>query len=287
VDAWARLLADRFDDAIPQLAAIIQDAAGDAATRWPGLSIDRARCADAIVERLEGESDPVAAIARLSVAELILAQAALFGDSVAVAAIDGIVRHEAGAAVARLGGDPATAADVAQELLVKLVIPPDGSGRLAAYAGYGSLRSWIRVAATRTAISLRRTTKPSDGDDALLAFPDDAEDPSLAFLKASYRAAFKRAFAEALAGLAPRERTLLRLQVIDQLTLDNIGRFYQVSRATAGRWLADARKRLVADTRRRLVGALGLDDTELTELMTLLASNLYATLPQLLRDQPA
>jgi RNA polymerase sigma-70 factor (ECF subfamily) len=285
VDGWAQLLADRLGDAIPQLANILEDAAGDATTRWPGLTVDRVRIADAIVERVEGESDPVAAIASLSVAELMLAQAALVGDSVAVAAIERIVRHEAIVAVARLGGDEASAADVAQELVVKLVLPHDGSGRLAAYTGHGSLRSWIRVASTRTAISLHRTARPSDGDDALFAIPDDAEDPSLAFLKASYRAEFKRVFAAALVALAPRERTLLRLQVIDQLTIENIGRFYQVSRATAARWLADARKRLVADTRHRLVDALGLDDAELTELMTLLTSNLYATLSQLLRDR--
>ena len=45
-----------------------------------------------------------------------------------------------------------------------------------------------------------------------------------------------------------RARTLLRLQIIDHLTLEEIGAFYQISRATVARHLADARALLVTGT---------------------------------------
>jgi RNA polymerase sigma-70 factor (ECF subfamily) len=71
--------------------------------------------------------------------------------------------------------------------------------------------------------------------------------------------------------------------VIDHLTLEEVGAFYQVSRATAARWLADARAALVAGTQKRLAASLGIGDSELGELMRLVASSLYSTLPRLMR----
>ncbi len=118
----------------------------------------------------------------------------------------------------------------------------------------------------------------------LAAIADDGDDPAFAFLKSSYRDEFKRVFKAAFAGLDRRQRTLLRLQVIDQLTLEEIGAFYRVSRATTARWLADARGSLVNATQQGLAEALGLSDRELAELMRLVASSLYSTLPRLLRE---
>jgi RNA polymerase sigma-70 factor (ECF subfamily) len=103
-------------------------------------------------------------------------------------------------------------------------------------------------------------------------------------MKSSYRAEFKRAFAAAFAELPRRSRTLLRLQVIDQLTFEEIAAFYKVSRATAARHLAEARGELVTGTQRRLAEALGLSADELGEMMRLVASSLYSTLPGLLRQ---
>jgi RNA polymerase sigma-70 factor (ECF subfamily) len=137
----------------------------------------------------------------------------------------------------------------------------------------------------RTAISLARRKQDQLVDDAsLAAFADDADDQALAFLKSSYRAEFKRAFEATLAELPRRSRTLLRLQILDQLTLEDIGAFYRVSRATAARWLAEARATLVAGTRDRLLASLSISGEELAELMRLVASSLYSTLPRLLRE---
>lgn len=172
-----------------------------------------------------------------------------------------------------------------QELLLKLLVPSDARpAKLAAFGGHGTLNAWIRVTAIRTAISLgrRRHESPLE-DDALAAIADDTDDQALAFLKASYRAEFKRAFESTLAEMPRRSRTLLRLQIIDHLTIGEVGAFFQVSRATAARWLAEARSALVAGTRTRLVTSLTITPAELSELMRLVASSLYSTLPRLLR----
>ena len=284
-----RRLSERFEQEIraPALADIARrlDAGiAEARARWPelaGLDIDDA-FVDAVAARVEGESDLAAAVTRLALPDVYLVTAVLLGQRGALAAFEQLVRDETVRAVARLGANAPAAEDVVQELLVKLLVAP---AKLAAFGGHGALHAWLRVAAVRTAISLtRRKHEDPLADDELMRFADDADDQALAFLKSSYRAEFKRAFAETFAALPRRSRALLRLQILDQLTLEDIGAFYQVSRATAARWLADARAALVAGTRDRLVTTLAINTDELAELMQLVASTLYSTLPRLLRE---
>jgi RNA polymerase sigma-70 factor (ECF subfamily) len=268
------------------LDAAVAAAIAEARARWPELA---APPDDVLVEalagRVEGEEDLARAVTRLALPDLYLVVAALHGDRGALAAFERLVRSETTRVIARLGTGAPAVEDVVQELLLKLLVPVgDATAKLVAYGGHGALHAWLRVAAVRTAISMTRRRRESlVEDDALAAVADGADDQALAFLKHSYRADFKRAFEATLAELPRRARTLLRLQIIDHLTLEEIGAFYQVSRATTARWLADARTQLVSGTQTRLVAALAIDTDELAELMRLVASTLYSTLPGLLR----
>jgi RNA polymerase sigma-70 factor (ECF subfamily) len=284
----ARRLLERTGGTAPAepIAERLAAAAAEARSRWPELGACDEPFADAVLARVEGEPDLGDALAKLALADVYLVAACLHGDRGALAAVERMVRAEAARAVGKLAVPPA-ADDVAQEMLVKLVVAGDGrTPKLAAFGGHGALHAWLRVAAIRTAISMtRRKSEEAADDDALAAIADDSDDQQLAFVKSSYRAEFKRAFAAAFAALPARSRTLLRLQVLDQLALEEVGAFYQVSRATAARWLADARSELVAGTQGRLAETLRADATELAELMRLVASSLYSTLPKLLRTK--
>lgn len=259
-------------------------AVAEARARWPELgTIDDRVLEQALASRLEGEPEPEAALTELALPDVCLVAAVLAGDRGALVAFERVVREVAAVATRKLGAASPPAEEVVQELLVKLIVGP--APKLAGFGGHGSVRAWLQVAAIRTAISLgRRTREASADDEALAALADDDDDQALAFLKASFRAEFKRAFAAAVAELPPRSRTLLRLQIIDQLTLEQVAAFYQVSRATAARWLAEARRALVELTQQRLLATLAIDQAELTELMRLVRTNLYATLPRLLRS---
>ena len=260
---------------------LIAAATAEAQTRWPGLPALGERFAAAIAARTDGEADPAAAAAQLALPDLYLVTACLEQHRAALAAFEKLVRDETTRAVTKLGAHAPPAEDVIQELLLKLLVAErDRPAKLAAYGGHGALHAWLRVAAVRTAISMnRRKQELAVDDDALAAIADESDDQALAFLKSSYRAEFKAAFAE----LPRRARTLLRLQVNDQLTIEEIGAFYAVSRATAARHLAEARAQLVGGTHQRLAATLGISAAELGELMRLVASTLYSTLPRLLR----
>jgi RNA polymerase sigma-70 factor (ECF subfamily) len=264
---------------------LVNTAIAEAQVRYPGVVVEHAAYAAAIAARVEGEDDIADAAARLALPDIYLVTAALAGQRTAVTTFEKLVRDETTRAVTRLGKNAPAAEDVVQELLFKLLVPQnDQAAKLAAFGGHGALHAWLRVAAVRAAISLtRRKQENLVDDEALAAVADDTDDQALAFLKTSYREQFKRAFEATLAEMPRRARTLLRLQIIDHLTLEEIGAFYQVSRATAARWLADARQTLVSGTQQRLVASLSISSMELSELMKLVASTLYSTLPRLLR----
>src|SRR5206468_1798121 len=73
---------------------------------------------------------------------------------------------------------------------------------------------------------------------------------------------------------APRDRTLLRYQLIDRLTIDEIGTIFKVHRATAARWLSKIRDDLVDRTRSMMADSLGVDTEEAASIVRLVQSQL-------------
>ena len=119
-----------------------------------------------------------------------------------------------------------------------------------------------------------------------LAAADYSDDPMLAELKARYRSELADAFRAALAELVPRDRTLLRYQMIDGLSIDEIGTIYRVHRATAARWLVGIRDKLVDNTRGRLAAKLGVDTQEAASIVRLVQSQLDVSVIRHLESPP-
>jgi len=82
--------------------------------------------------------------------------------------------------------------------------------------------------------------------------------------------------------LAPRNQTLLQLRYIEGLTVDQLDKMYQVSRATVARWLVKARSELFDETCRALTARLGLNAGEFRSLIRLMGSRLDLTLKSIL-----
>jgi RNA polymerase sigma-70 factor (ECF subfamily) len=190
------------------------------------------------------------------------------------------------AIVARQYHSAAIADDVRQKLSADLLVAPEGAPRgIERYRGRGSLRAWLRVIGLREALRLadpREGVLKSD-DDALFERTLGGTDHVLLREKAVYRALFREGFGRAVASLSYHERLLLKQHFCDELTLDEIARAHQVHRATAARQLAKVRDQLFERTRAHLESALGLDHAEFAQLIDLIASQLDASLGQLLR----
>jgi RNA polymerase sigma-70 factor (ECF subfamily) len=96
--------------------------------------------------------------------------------------------------------------------------------------------------------------------------------------KPRYREAFAVAFRRALTQLSARDRNLLRLNLIDQLSVDELGKLYSVHRATAARWLERIRAGISHAVRHDLMRQLDADRFETEELLAWIHSRIELSL---------
>lgn len=251
---------------------------------WPELSPPDERFAAAVAARVRDDPDPAAALARLHPGDLYLASACLGGQVPALAALE----RKLAEMPALLGGlrpTPGEIDEVRQLLRERLLV--GARPRLAAYSGRGTLGSWLRVAALRTLSNLRRdegSRQRIEGQADALA-PEI--DPELRLLKRQYGREFRRAVSEAFAALSPQQRNLLRLKLVDGLNVSDLGALHGVHRATAARWVEEARQLVVDGTKARLRERLRLSADELDDILALVHSQLEVSLTGLLRSDGA
>jgi len=126
----------------------------------------------------------------------------------------------------------------------------------------------------------RREVVVDDGEFFDRMLPQD--DPELGFLRAQYRETVDAALRAALAGLDARSRALLRYQLIDGWSIDQVGKLYGVHRATAARWLSDAREALGELIRAELAARLRIATEDVDSIVRLVQSRVDMSLDRLL-----
>jgi RNA polymerase sigma-70 factor (ECF subfamily) len=214
--------------------------------------------------------------------DIYLAAACAAGDAAAIAKLDALLPEIVHPALARLRVPASDYSEIVQRVRVALLAPSgDREPGIAGYRGRGVLRAYVRSVAARLAITrIQRETAPNADDpgELMALLPDSGDSAELKLLKQRYRADLRRAFAEAFAALAPRDRTLLRQHYLDGLTVDQLAPLHRVHRATCARWVEGARTKVLRDVRRRLHASLGLDERELDRAVDLVRSQLDLSL---------
>ena len=266
-----------------ELAACLARARG----AHPGIEVPPGELAVLLAERAAGP--PPVPIAELPAADLWLALGCARGDATALRTLEAYAFPDARVALARMNMRGDAAEEVLQIVRERMfVAEPGETPRILAAAGRGDLRGLIKVAAIRTALNLRRRDhRIEQGDEPLfaaLAARDDS--PEARALKGEHRAAFKAAVEDVLQRLDARERNVLRMHLVHQLSIDDIGRTYEVHRATAARWLTAIRDRLQDETRALLRQRLGLPDQELDSLFRAVESQLAVSFRRVLATLP-
>lgn len=247
----------------------------------PTVELSAERYAAFVRERL-AEAVPEGEIA----ADLYLACACSHGDEGALSAFDSELMSQVGSFLSRVDSSPAVIDEVRQRVRERLFVSKDGAPpKIAEYGGRGRLASWLRVVCIRTALNLKTSDRsgqaPENAADVMLA----DHDPELDYLRARYQHEFQEAFVNALASLDARDRTLLRLNLVEGLNIESIGQTYGVHRATVARWIAQARDRLFEATRDALHQRLGLSATEFASLVRLVRSQLDVSICRILSEQ--
>jgi RNA polymerase sigma-70 factor, ECF subfamily len=258
----------------------------EAGRLWPAVAFEPERFAAHVAERVPEAQPADQALASMALADLCLACAATHSDPRALEALDLQIER-----AVTMAGDaaraPAAVRDEATQVVrTLLLVPrPQRPPAILDYTGRGPLGGWLRIIATREVVRLaRRSGREVELGDALFADGAlGADDPILRGLKERYREELAAAFREALAALGPKERTLLRYQLMDGLSIDDIGAILRVHRATAARRLARVRDALIVDTRARLSERLRIADDEVQSIIRLVQSELDVSIIEHLR----
>lgn len=264
--------------------ASFDEAAQAAGAGWPTFRVGPERFRAFVRERAEDPTND-ASLARLHLGDLYLVCACLDGEAQAWREIDRAHLSQVPGYVARVDWSPAFGDEIRQRLSEKLLRGDDGKPKLASYTGRGPLAGWLRVAAVREALNAKRGIEPQEAvEDVVLAAKED--DPEIQLLKRKYAREFKDAFRDVLGSLEPDQRNVLRLHYLDGLTLEEVGKAYRVSRATAARWIAEAKRILVERVHTTLGDRLGADGPGAQSLISFVRSQLHLSLRRHFDPEP-
>ena len=205
----------------------------------------------------------------LEAADLYLCCACVEAQPEALRAFESEGLGVAKAAIARINREADFVQDTLQEVWDKLLLGPEP--RVKQYAGRGPLKAWVRVTATRVALDRNRAQGRLAGRQVELSEQLAARgmSPEAQLTKARFGPAFAQALRGAVSALSAQERNVLRMHVSGQCSIDEIGRAYNVHRATAARWLDRARTQLHESVRQEL--CIGRDKLTASEFKSLAA----------------
>jgi RNA polymerase sigma-70 factor (ECF subfamily) len=273
-------------DAAAQLEAALATVVESARATFPDFVGDGGDLVAHLARHLRpGDVDDVG---RLQAGDLALAAACARGDDRAIAIFERTALEPARGSVARIAGSQVAVDEVLQAVRARLLVG-DGTNppRISQYGGRGALAAWVRVAAVRTGLDLKRARSSDDptGEPLLDAVVAPDGDPEIDHLRAKYGVPLREAFRAALSDLRARERVVLRLSLVDGLNIDRIGALHGVHRATVARWIARARETLYEGTKRRLRRDLGLPESQFESVVGLVLSRLDVSIERLLADE--
>lgn len=265
-------------------------AAAEARVRYPEVAITEPTFVESILRALGREGLPALdELASLHGADLFLTQACLAGVPGALDALQRVYLSDLGRHLRFLQSDEGLLADVKQDLCVKLLVgPPPRKPSLASYRGVGALGGWIAVSARRVALSLVR--ERAAGQRRLRRLTADESSPSTLhpaetdYVRRKYAAPFSQAFRAALGSLPARERAILRLNLIERVSLDRIACIYGVSQSTVSRWVMAAQQAVFQQVQRVLVNDWKIQAAEFDSLVAALISHVNITISEPLRD---
>ncbi|MGC4113917.1 MAG: sigma factor-like helix-turn-helix DNA-binding protein [Myxococcales bacterium] len=269
----------------PDLEAALAEVLENARATWPDVVLDDQAFFVDLAPQLPGGEKLSQSVRAVHAADLYLACACKRGDAKALAAFERRVLVEARSALLARRQSAAAVEEALQQLRARLFVGEAGQpGKIAEYSGRGPLVAWVRMAAVRVSQNLARGGLDRGAEELQSQLAAPAAPPELGYIKARYRGDFKAAFEAAFASLSPRERTLLRLNLLDGLSTTKLAKVYRADASTVRRWLADARRALLDGTRKQLAGRLDASEKELQSMMDLLVTQLEDSVRRILGE---
>jgi RNA polymerase sigma-70 factor (ECF subfamily) len=282
---WAQLFGDTRGEAAPgrpptELEALLTELIAHATAVHPGLAVDPEAFVIYLASRLAAtELTPQRA------EDLYLACACSRGDPAAIALFEARYLAQLPRVTAMLEYQADLVDEVRQRLRVRLFVADatGGPAKIGQYSGQGPLAAWIDISADHTALNLLRQRAREDGGASIGDLPAlPAPTPEAQLARARYGTAFAQAFRLVIGELSARERNLLRMKHLENLTIDDLAAFYRVHRATAARWMISLQDKIWEETVQKLATTLALPFEDCASLVVALRSELDVSIAQAL-----
>jgi RNA polymerase sigma-70 factor (ECF subfamily) len=246
---------------------------------WPGIHLAIQRFREAVTDAATVDEG-----LRNWGADVFLAAAAGDGDVCAVRAIEERFIGRLPGRIRRLGASAEMIPDILQAVRIRLFTGP--APRIRAYNGASPLEQWIKTVAIRTAIDLHRKEVSSPRGAAEWSKVTSGQEVSAEtlLLRREHKREMEAALSKQLRALSLRDRTILRLHLIEKLSLEKIARAYGVHRVTVTRWVWNAGEIVLDGLRAHFLEHFGQSPPEFDSVARLARSQLSLDLPNLLRD---
>ena len=270
----------RGDDRYASTRAALEYFFAQAATACPTAKLKQQDFFTLLAEKIPFDQDIRAALDQLDGKELYLCLAAVHGLPGAEHLLEQTYFTQIAPLLNRMSFGTGLSDEVAQRVRQRLLMPESSQRpRVLDYAGQGNLRGLVRVCAIRLALDVRRRRDREVPLDSGVGTPADlADDPELVYIKEEHRREFKDLFGAAVQTLSSRERNILRLHYSEHESIDFIGAFYNVHRATAARWLRSARESLGRALSNLVKKRWNISGDKLGEVVALIQSQLDLSL---------
>lgn len=267
---------------------LLAHALATARAAWPTVTILPSPLVAALAAHLPADAPFAEALGKLHVGDLALTCACAQGQPAALQALEARFLSQLPMLVGHIDRSPAFLDEVAQTLRERLLVRKgDCEPRITAYRGQGPLLGWLRAAAVRTALNLRRgkaVTSSQQLDETAARLLTPGDDPELDLIKVRYREEFQASLRAAFAALTDEQRNVLHMHLIGGLSTTRIGALFKVNHTTVSRWLAAARESIFDETRRLMSQRLRLRPEEFESLVRVLRSQLDLSLTGLLQS---
>ncbi len=237
---------------------------------WPDVRVDDLAFIRYLAARTQATTDVLDELASLDAGGLYLACACRSGDAHAIERFMSTMGPHVDRALANMRVGTPEREDVLSRLQQICFFGggPGAAPIVGTYTGRGSLRNWARSVGVKQALAIRHKDRKLVAlDEESLERCADPADPEVAYLRDFYLEEFQAALGRAVRAVPRRERNLLRQHYLDGMSLEAVARVHRVHRATAARWLADAREQVLRGTREELGDALRLSPSELESVL--------------------
>lgn len=257
-----------------------QEAHEAAQASWPAIPID--------FEVFEAHLDTLGWTESLppECPSLFLCLACSRGNNAACRELDTRYLKVLRSTLARVVRNPDIVEETLQVVRDRLLTGP--RARIASYRGQGPLETWLRVVATRIALDELRARKRALRQESNLAqhyevTQGDQVSAESAIFRHAHAPAIRRALQSGLHSLEANDRQLLRLALVQGLSIDALAELYKIHRSNAARRVQRSRQRAFRAIQQKLQQELGeLSSDEFSSLVSTLYTDLDAGLSSLL-----